>query len=212
MGRWYLCQECNDKFENPELDILCHYCNKNFSPKEAHLIEVPKFALNPERKKEIRQNVASLEDIRRLLSELGFQIEMPGLTMGEKSGMQHHFSLIAKRYLENREITIALDHAVSESEVQASPLILYIYKTSEVKVDIPIFVAMPKLNDVAKKIAQGHQILLVEGLTDNPETIKCIEKEIENRIVQLAPPPPKITEEQKPVAKEKKSIFSKFGL
>jgi hypothetical protein len=132
--------------------------------------------------------------------------------VGKKSAMQHHFSLIAKRYIDQKEITIALDHAVSEVEVQTSPLILYIYKTSEIKVDIPIFVAMPKLNDMARKIAQGHQILLVEGPTDNPETIKHIEQEIENRILQIAPSPqPQEDPAQKP-AKEKKSIFSKFGL
>jgi uncharacterized membrane protein len=127
--------------------------------------------------------------------------------------MQHHFSLIAKRYIDQKEITIALDHAVSEVEVQTSPLILYIYKTSEIKVDIPIFVAMPKLNDMAKKIAQGHQILLVEGSMDDPETMKCIEQEIENRILQITPPPQVATEApaEKP-AKEKKSLFSKFGL
>lgn len=110
---------------------------------------------------------------------------MPGLAIGEKSGMQHHFSLIATRYIDQKQITIALDHSVSETEVQASPLILYVYKTSEVKVDIPIFVAVPKLSDTAKKIAQGRQILIVEGLTDNPEIIKQIQQEIEKCIFQL---------------------------
>ncbi len=211
MGRWYICQECGDKFENPEVDLICHSCNRNFLLKEAHLRDIPKFTLNPARIKEIRQNVASLEDIRRLLASLGFKIQMPGLAIGEKSGMQHHFSLIAKRMYNGKEITMALDHAVSESEVQASPLILYIYKTSEFKVDIPVFVAMPKLNDTAKKIAQGHKILVVEGSTNDEETIKCIEEEIETRTLQIAPTPTTQVEQQ-PAAKEKKSIFSKFGL
>src|SRR5208283_3827225 len=63
MGRWYVCQECGEKFENPEFDLICRNCNKNFTIKEAQVTEIPKFSLNLTRKKEIRQNVASLEDI-----------------------------------------------------------------------------------------------------------------------------------------------------
>ena len=102
--------------------------------------------------------------------------------MGQKSGMQHQFSLIAKKQVNRQEINVALDLAVSEPEVSSSPLILYIYKTSEVKVDIPIFVAMPVLNETAKKIAQGHEILLIEGSPDEKEVIENIKSEIESRI------------------------------
>jgi predicted RNA-binding Zn-ribbon protein involved in translation (DUF1610 family) len=185
MGRWYICQECGEKFENPEFDLICRNCNKNFTIKEAQVTEIPKFSLNLTRKKEIRQNVTSLENIRILLTELGFSIEIPGLTIGQKSGMTHHFSLIAKKQINGKEIVIALDHAVSESEVQTSPLILYLYKTSEVKVDIPIFVAIPGLSETAKKIAQGHDILLIEGSTEQAKVIDKIKNEIEARINQI---------------------------
>ena len=182
MGRWYICKDCGERFENPEFDVVCHNCNKNFAVKEAQLLEIPKFSLNLARLKEIRQNVASLENIRDLLVELGFNVEIPGLAVGQKSGMQHHFSLIAKKQVGDQEIIIALDHAISESEVSSSPLILYIYKASEVTIDIPIFVAMPKLNETAKKIAQGHGILLIEGSTDEKDTIEKIRKDIELKI------------------------------
>jgi ssDNA-binding Zn-finger/Zn-ribbon topoisomerase 1 len=182
MGRWYVCKDCEERFENPELDVVCHNCNKSFTVKEAQLMEIPKFSLNLARKKEIRQNVASLENIRDLLVELGFNVEIPGLAVGQKSGMQHHFSLIAKKQVGDQEMVIALDHAVSETEVSSSPLILYIYKTSEITVDIPVFVAMPKLNETAKKIAQGHEILLIEGSSDEKDAIEKIRKDIELKI------------------------------
>ena len=182
MGRWYICQECGEKFENPEYDLICRNCNKNFTIKEAQVGEIPKFSLNLKRKKEIRQNVASLENIRALLVSMGFEVEIPGLATGQKSGMTHHFSLMAKKQIKGYEINIALDHAISESEVQASPVILYIYKTSEVKVDIPVFVAMPKLSETAKKIVQGHEILLIEGSADEKESIDNIIQQIDSRI------------------------------
>ncbi|TFH23631.1 hypothetical protein E4G67_02850 [Candidatus Bathyarchaeota archaeon] len=185
MGRWYVCQSCEDRFENPAYDLICHNCNTTFTIKESTIKEIPKFSLNPKRKKEIRQNVASLEDIKMLLSELGFSIEIPGLATGLKSGMQHHFSLIAKKLVNNHEVVIALDHATSESEVQVSPLILYIYKTSEVKVDIPIFIAIPNLNETAKKIAQGHEILVIEGLTEEINELAHIKAEIGKRLDEI---------------------------
>jgi predicted RNA-binding Zn-ribbon protein involved in translation (DUF1610 family) len=185
MGRWYVCQECNEKFENPEFDLVCRNCNKNFSIKQAQVTVIPKFSLNLNRKKEIRQNVASLESIRAILADLDFKVEIPGFAIGQKSGMQHHFSLLAKKEINGQEVVVALDHAVSESEVQASPLILYIYKTSELKVDIPIFIAMPELSETAKKIAQGHDILLIEGSTEGKEEIEKIKLAIQNRIEQM---------------------------
>jgi len=211
MGRWYVCQECGERFEHPELDLVCRHCNKKFTLKEAQVVKIEKFLLNSNRKKEIRQNVASLEDIRTLLQDLGFSVEIPGLAVGQKSGMQHHFSLMAKKQINGKEIVIALDHAVSELEVQASPLILYIYKTSEVNVDIQIFIAMPKLNETAKRIAQGHEILTIEGLIEEPDTIKNIKAEIEDRIAQKTTDGKAVNE--KPETKqESKSFFRKLKI
>jgi len=184
MGIWYVCNECGERFESSEPDLICRDCNTKFTIKEARVKEIPKFSLNLARKEEIRQNVASLESIHTLLDNLGFTVEMPGLAIGKRSGMQHEFSLIASKLMNGREITVALDHAVAEPEVSSSPLILFIYKTSEVKVDIPIFVAMPKLHETAKKIAQGNKILLIEGSIDKTEVLYKIYNEIEARTSQ----------------------------
>ena len=215
MGRWYVCQECGDRFENPEFDLVCRSCNKNFTIKEAQVVEIPKFSLNLARKKEVRQNVASLETIRVLLLDLGFSVEIPGLAVGQKSGMQHHFSLIAKKLINGQEIIVALDHAISESEVQTSPLILYIYKTSEVKVDFPMFMAMPQLNETAKKIAQGHNILVLEGTPEDENVINKMRSEIQDRIIQKASESPKQLAPTPVVSTEKtqtKSFLGKIGL
>ena len=203
MGRWYICRDCNEKFEHPGLEINCRKCNCKFSIEESKVLEIPKFTLNKARKNEISQNVASLHGINKLLKDLNFQVEIPGITIGLKSGINHHFSLIAKKILEDEEIIVALDHAVSENEVQSPPIINYIYKTSEVKVDIPIFIAINKLSDKAKKITQGHNIILIEGSPESQETMDLIRNEIESRILQKIKPPPKKTP-IKPNKKEEK--------
>lgn len=101
---------------------------------------------------------------------------------------------------------------MSETEIQPSPLILYIYKISEVKVDVPIFVAMPKLSETARKIAKGHDILIVEGSTEAPEIIEKIKTEIQDRINQATKKTP-INEQQIEEPKEKlttPTFFSKL--
>lgn len=209
MGRWYICHECGERFENPESDLICRKCCKKFAVKEAQVIEIPKYSLNFDRRNEIRQNVAGLEDIRAILTSLGFNVEIPGAVVGQKSGMQHHFSLIAKKQVSATEIVVALDYAVSESEVQSSPLILFVYKTSEVNVDIPIFMAMPKLDESAKKIAQGHNIFLIEGFTEQEEANKQTKTQIEERLKQITQTK-KTTNQQSEIKPETTSFFSKI--
>jgi hypothetical protein len=208
MGRWFICQECAERFENPESDLICRTCSKSFTIKEAKVLDIPKYSLNIQRKKEIRQNVASLESIQKLLEDLGFICDIPGIVLGEKSGMQHHFSLIARKNVDGIEKTIALDHSVSETEVSTSPLILYIYKISEVKVDVPIFIAIPQLNETSRKIAQGHNILLIEGSTEEKEVMDRIKSQITISL-NLGTGTPKIEQPQEGI--QKKSFLQRFS-
>lgn len=187
MGRWYICTECSEKFEHPQLEILCRKCNRSFTIEESKILEIPKYSLNIERRNEIRQNVASLENITKLLQDFNFKVETPGIAIGQKSGMQHHFSMMARKYVQDQEIVVAIDHAVDETEVQSHPLILFIHKTSELQVDIPIFLAIPKLNETAKKIANGYRILLIEGSPESQEAIDQIRREIDLRLTQKTP-------------------------
>ena len=198
MGKWFTCRNCKEKFEHPKLEIVCRKCNSNFSIEESKILEIPKYSLNTAIKEEIRQNVASLDGINKLLKELNFQIETPGIIIGKKSGIQHHFSVIARKNVNDHEITVVIDHAASDNEVQSPPLIFFIYKTSEIDVDLPIFIAIPKLSGTAKKTAQAHQILVLEGSPESQEIIDQIERESLLRLAQKTAPPtePSPTENQ----------------
>ncbi len=182
MGRWYICRECGEKFEEPQVEYQCRKCSRLFKIEEAKTVEVSQYSLNPAKKMEVRQAVASIESTSNLLRALGFRVEMPGLSIGKQSGMWHQFSAIAKRQDGETETTIAIDHAVGEPEVQASPLIIYIYKISEVKVDLPIFIAIPRLNDAARKIAEGRNILLIEGIPTSATALSQLRSQIEERL------------------------------
>ena len=190
MGRWYVCKSCGEKFEHPQFEGICRSCDTIFLIENANLKEISKYKLNDERKKEVRQNVASLDCLVKLLTDLEFEVQTPGYAVGEKSGIRHHFSLLARKQIENRPNLIALDMVVGETEIQASPLILYIYKTSEVTVDLPVFVAIPRFSATAHRIAQGHNILLIEGSAEEPDNIARIKAEIQSRLTERTGVPP----------------------
>ena len=187
MGRWYICRACHERFETPQLDLICRKCGNEFTMQEALIHTISKYALNPKRESEIQQNVTSLESIYLLLLELGFEVEMPGSIIGEKSGIQHNFSLIATNA---HKKTIVIEHRVNEPEVTASQLILYLYKLSEIQADLPIFVAIPQLSTTAKQIAEGYQILVIEGIPTDRDQLTMLKQIITERFTHETYPRP----------------------
>jgi hypothetical protein len=182
MGLWYSCRECREKFEHPQLNLVCRKCENEFSLQTATIREISKYTLSPDKEQEIRQNVTSLESIENLLVELGFSVEIAATAIGEKSGIEHNFSLIASKKVGERAKLVAIDHAVATAEVGTPPLILFTFKISEVKVDLPIFVAIPKLTETAKRIAQGYNVLVIEGLPRQKEELAVLYSEIQRRL------------------------------
>lgn len=137
---------------------------------------------------------------------------MPGSIIGEKSGIQHYFSLIATNA--NKE-NIVIEHRVNEPEVTASQLILYLYKLSEIQADLPIFVAIPQLSTTAKQIAEGYQILVIEGIPTDHDQLTLLKQIINERFTHETHPipiekllHPSAEEVQPPVIDE--PILSKF--
>jgi len=188
MGLWYSCRECGEKFEHPQLNLICRKCENEFSIQTSAIREVSKYTLNPDKEQEIKQNVTSLASIEELLTELGFNVEVAATATGEKSGIQHNFSLMATKKVGDRTKLVAVDHAVAPTEVGAHPVILFTFKISEVKVDLPVFVAIPKLSETARRIAQGYNVLLIEGLPRQKEELAVLYSEIQKRLKEIPVP------------------------
>jgi hypothetical protein len=112
---------------------------------------------------------------------------MPGSIIGEKSGIQHNFSLIATNAYKK---TIVIEHRVNEPAVTASQLILYLYKLSEIQADLPIFVAIPQLSTTAKQIAEGYQILVIEGIPTDHDQLTMLKQIINDRFTHETYPGP----------------------
>jgi hypothetical protein len=185
--------------------MQCRKCHKDFSIEESKLLEISKFSLNPGRKNEIKQRVASFDKIIKMLQDLDFEVEVPGYITGQKSGMKHHFTLIAKRPVEDEEFVLTLDHAVWGTEIKSSAVIVYVYKISEIRVDIPVFLGINKISEEAKRIAKGHDVLLIEGSPENNQTIKQIRDEIERKITNKKSKHLQITSDEKIIDYERKT-------
>ena len=184
MGRWYICRACHERFEAPQLDLICRKCSNEFTTQNALIQMIYKYTLNPARESEVRQNVTSLESIHALLTKLGFVVEMPGSIIGDKSGIQQYFTIIATKP-DEKSSTLVIDHRVNEREVSASELILFIYKLSEIQVDLAIFIAIPRLSETAKRIAEGYQILVVEGSPTDNDKLSTLNNAIHERLTQI---------------------------
>ena len=59
--------------------------------------------------------MSSSSDRSALLVDLGFKVEMPATAVGQKTNIQHFFSLIARKSEESERI-IAIDHAVGDAQ------------------------------------------------------------------------------------------------
>lgn len=177
------CPKCHSSLVEPDnLDLICRRCGNKFTVQTPFIREISKYYFNSSREKDSSLNVISLESVGSVLVNLGFTVMMPASMVGEKSGIEHVFSLIARKDSEDRRYTVAVDYAVGDMEVGVSPLIHYTYKISDVRVDLPVFVAVPRLSEIAKRIAQGCNILVAEEVLQGKEQLAMLHNEIQTRL------------------------------
>ena len=189
MGVWYVCKDCGERFEHPEIELACRNCDAKAAIETATVREVWRYSLNPIREQEIRQNVVSLETIRDFLTDEGFNVEPSGTITGERSGIQHTFSLVGRKLYQDEEGVmrtriLTVDHAADDKDISSSPIILYTYKLTEVKIDVPIFIAIPKLSETARKIALANRIIVVQGVPRDKSQLGELKQAIDEKIEQ----------------------------
>jgi hypothetical protein len=69
--------------------------------------------------------------------------------------------------------------------------------------------AIPQLNETARKISQGHDILLIEGSADDQEVMAKIKAEIEKKLDDK-PQDNSLNKQPQEAKPEKKSFMDKF--
>jgi uncharacterized protein YbaR (Trm112 family) len=173
-GMWCTCKDCGKSFDIPITAHFCRNCSTNFTFEEAIIKDVYAYKLKEEAKEEIAVGWIVIAPIRDFLKENGFEVESPAFIKG-KSGAQHMFDVVAyKRKGENTRKLTVIDLATSaENAVSEQSVIALFAKIYDVSPENAYLIAIPKMSENGKKMAELYNIKLIEA-KNQKEAIKIL--------------------------------------
>jgi transcription elongation factor Elf1 len=161
-GVWCTCKDCNKSFDIPVPEHFCRSCHANFTFEEAIIRDVYSYTLKESAREEFSSNWFLVAPIRGLLVEEGLTVESPAFLKG-KSGTNHVFDIVAYKRESPRE-PIVIDLAKStENVVSEQPVIALFAKIFDVSPGKAYLVAIPKLNENGRKMAEMYNIQAIEA-------------------------------------------------
>ncbi|NWF87180.1 hypothetical protein HXY32_05165 [Candidatus Bathyarchaeota archaeon] len=172
-GMWCTCKDCGKSFDIPVTAHFCRNCHANFTFEDAVIKDVYAYKLKKEAK-EVSVGWIVIAPIRDFLVENGFEVESPAFIKG-KSGANHTFDIVAYRKKgENAQKTTVIDLATSsENTVSEQPVIALFAKTYDVLPESAYLIAIPKMSENGKKMAELYNIKLIEA-KNQKEAIKAL--------------------------------------
>jgi transcription elongation factor Elf1 len=156
-GTWCTCKDCSKSFDIPLTAHFCRDCHTNFTFEEALIKDVYAYSLNEEVKEEAALSGVIISPIREFLIENGFEVESPAFVKG-KSGANHMFDIAAHSKDEAHKITVIDIAASSENAVSEQPIIALFAKVFDVSPESAYLIAIPKVSENGKKMAQLYNI------------------------------------------------------
>lgn len=162
-GIWCTCRECGKSFDIPIVTHFCRDCRESSAFEEVTIESVYSYGLKEEAKEEAGLGWVMMAPLKEFLVGEGFDVEGPAFLKG-RSGANHLFDLVASRSLgRNKKKTTVIDIArSSEGMVSEQPVIALFAKIFDVSPDHAYLLAIPKINDNGKKMADLYSICVVE--------------------------------------------------
>ncbi len=161
-GMWCTCRDCRKSFDIPITAHFCRECRANFTFEEAVIKDVYVYSLREEVKGEIGVNLALIAPVRNFLVENGFEVESPAFLKG-KSGANHMFDIAAYKGEVKRKIMVIDLAASMEDAVSEQPVIALFAKIFDVSPDNAYLIAIPKISENGKKMAELYNIQVIEA-------------------------------------------------
>ena len=175
-GIWCTCNECSKTFDIPVVSHFCRDCHGNSPFEEITIKEVYIYSLPEHVREEAALGWVLIAPIREFLIEEKFDVESPAFLKG-KSGANHLFDIVASRGQIKRE-TIVIDLAAShENMVLEQPVIALFAKIFDVSPDHAYLIAIPKMSENGKKMAELYKIQVIEA-KDQKEAINTLKEKI----------------------------------
>ena len=171
-GVWCACKDCNKSFDIPVPEHFCKDCHEVSTFEEAIISDVYAYTLKANIKAESSLNWYLSSAVSNLLTKQGLTVEASATVKG-KSGANHTFDIVAYEDQDSRKTVI--DVATAETNVSEQPIIALFAKVFDVSPEKAFLIAVPKLNDNAKKMAELYNIQAVEA--KNPDEAVAALKE-----------------------------------
>lgn len=161
-GIWCTCKECNKSFDIPVVKLFCRDCHEDFTFENAVLKNVYVYTLREEARREASEGWVLISPISEFLIEKGFEVKSPAFLKG-KSGANHMFDIVASKGVAEKKVTVIDLATSSENVVSEQPVIALFAKMFDVSPDAAYLIAIPRLNDNARKMAELYNIQAVEA-------------------------------------------------
>jgi len=173
-GMWCSCKDCSKSFDIPVAAHFCRDCHTNFTFEEAFIKDVYSYSLKEEVKEEAAIGWIVIAPIRDFLIESGFEVESPAFIKG-KSGANHMFDIAAYKGKGEaaRKVTVIDLAASPEDAVPEQPVIALFAKIYDVSPEDAYLIAMPKMSENGKKMAELYNIQIIEA-KNQKEAIKAL--------------------------------------
>jgi hypothetical protein len=171
-GVWCTCKDCEKSFDVPVPAHFCRYCGKNSTFEEVIIKDVYSYTLKENVTAGSSLNLFLVTAIREFLIKERLNVESPGLLKG-KSGANHSFDIVA--YKADKSQAIVIDLAMSTGTVVSEqPVIALFAKIFDVSPERSYLIAIPKLSENGKKMAELYKIRAIEA-KNQEEAIASLE-------------------------------------
>lgn len=159
VGMWFECSTCGKRFDEPTLIYICQACGTESSSIGIHLIDVFSYALSEEAKDCIRRETIYLKEIVSTLTRMAYKVDVLGTVEGV-SGVSHRFDLV----LSKEKMVEVVDIIFADDSVTEIPVISMFAKKYDSKPARAIVIAIPRMSEEGRKLAETYGIQVVEAL------------------------------------------------
>jgi len=159
IGAWYKCLDCGDFFGEPLEKLNCFTCNKEFVREDCILQPVWGYEIVKDRLKDVILDI-ELDALKQAFEDK-YNVDVFTRIKG-LSGIGHVFTFtISSRGPILKEVVIDMEY--SKQPVNQEPVMRFFAKTVDTKVAGSILIAIPGLDELAKKLSNGYNLTVIES-------------------------------------------------
>jgi hypothetical protein len=179
-GIWCTCKNCGKSFDIPVAALFCRDCHGNFTYEDVKVKDVYAYKLKREAREEAALGWVLIGPIKEFLAENGFKVEGPAFLKG-KSGANHMFDIVARKGTTAEKVMVIDLAASSDTSVTEQPVIALFAKTFDVSPESAYLIAIPKINDNGRRMAELYKIHLIE-VKDQRDATRFLKEELLGKI------------------------------